>query len=111
MITLNDLNEAIKECEGQRNPNANTALKLAAFYTIRNQLYPSQEDPIPQGYSYAAPQQITTTIEYDSGTEFGDAVNGKETAPVMEIIDELMTVLRSAQPRLHRRIIDNIDSI
>ena len=112
MITLEDLTEAIRECEGQRSPNANTALKLAAFYTIRNELYPTDASaPETRGYSYAAPPEIRTVIEYNSETDFGQAVNGKETAPVMAILDDLMTVLQSAQPRLHRRIVGKIDEI
>ena len=39
MITEKDLQEAIAECQGERNPNANTCIKLAAFYTIRNELF------------------------------------------------------------------------
>ena len=106
MITLQDLDKAIKECEGQRNPNAGTALKLAAFYTIKKELYPTDR-PTEPGYSYAAEPET----EYESTTEFGDAVRGKKPAAVMQIMDELMTVLRSAQPRLHRRIIDEINNI
>ena len=34
MITEQDLLEAIAECQGQRNPNANTCIKLAAYYII-----------------------------------------------------------------------------
>ena len=40
MITEQDLQEAIAECQGERHPNANTCMKLAAFYTIKNELYP-----------------------------------------------------------------------
>jgi len=105
LITLEDLTEAIKECEGQRSPNANTALKLAAFYTIKKELYP--ETPTPSGYSYAAPP-AESVIEYRSETEFGQAVSGKETTPVMAILDDLMSLLQSAQPRLHKRIISKI---
>ena len=44
MITEKDLQEAIAECEGQRNPNANTCVKLAAFYIIKDHLFPQQEE-------------------------------------------------------------------
>ena len=111
MITLQDLDAAIKECEGQRNPSANTALKLAAYYTIRNELYPdNQPAPIERGYSYDPPP-AAEVISYESETKFGQAVHGKETAPVMAILDDLMSVLQSAQPRLHRRIVNQIDGI
>ena len=114
MITLQDLESAIKECEGQRNPSSSTALKLAAFYTIKNELYPSTDKPptIPGGYSYAAPPvEEASTIDYDSETDFGKAVDGKETRPVMAIMDDLMTLLQSAQPRLHKRIIREIENL
>lgn len=114
MITLQDLESAIKECEGQRNPNSSTALKLAAYYTIKNELYPSTENPpmIPGGYSYAPPPVgESSVIDYDSDTDFGKAVEGKETTPVMAIMDDLMTLLQSAQPRLHRRIVREIENL
>lgn len=115
MITESDLNSAIKECEGQRSPTANTALKLAAYYTIKNELYPSKkEEPqtISSGYSYAAqPESDTSTIDYDSGTEFGDAINGREPYLVWQIMDDLMSVLRTAQPRVYRRILEKIEQL
>ena len=46
MITEKDLQEAIAECIGQRNPNANTAIKLAAFYTIKRELYGEDKDAV-----------------------------------------------------------------
>jgi hypothetical protein len=114
LITLQDLESAIKECEGQRNPSSSTALKLAAFYTIKNELYPSTNSPpmIPGGYSYASPPVVeSSVIDYGSDTDFGKAVNGKETQPVMAIMDDLMTLLQSAQPRLHKRIIREIENL
>lgn len=110
MITLQDLESAIKECEGQRNPSANTALKLAAYYTIKNELYPSDSPP-ERGYSFDPPPVTKNRVDYESDTEFGQAVNGRETASVMAILDDLMSVLQSAQPRLHRRIINKIQEI
>lgn len=101
MITVNDLDAAIAECQGQRNPNANTCLKLAAYYTIRREM---QED-IPR-YSYApAPvEQAETTINYDSGSEFSQAVYGRGSAEVWPVIDEAMTALQVVNPRLYAGI-------
>lgn len=103
MITLYDLNEAIKECEGQRNPTANTAVKLAAFYTIKNELYPTVPPDI--GYSYDPPK------DYESRTDFGKAVQGKDPVSVLEIFDDLMSLLKTAQPRLYRRLIETIQEL
>ena len=41
MITEQDLQAAIAECEGVRNPTSNTCLKLAAYYTIKDKMYPN----------------------------------------------------------------------
>lgn len=112
MITLTDLDSAIKECEGQRSPNANTALKLAAYYTIRRELFPAEEHPPISGYSFApAPAQERSMIDYSSRTDFGELVNGKPVDEVIAIFDDLMTVLRSAQPRVYRRIFEQIETL
>lgn len=98
MITLTDLEEAIAECQGQRNPSVNTCIKLAAFYTIRREMQPDSQ------YSYAsAPAE--NLIEYSSGTEFADAIRGRDYAKVLPIIDEAMTALRVVNPRLYASII------
>ena len=62
MITEKDLQEAIAECEGARNPNANTCIKLAAFYTIRQHMFGEQPS-----YSFSAPPvEPETPIVSDS---------------------------------------------
>lgn len=98
MITQLDLDQAIAECQGQRNPNASTCLKLASYYTIKREMYGE-----PPSYSYApAPvQQAETLIEYDSGTEFAQAIQGKDSRDIWPIIDEAMTALQVVNPRLY----------
>ena len=113
MITLQDLESAIKECEGQRNPNSSTALKLAAFYTIKNELYPKEEQfnnmINNKGYSYAAPPvDASNTIEFDSGTEFGKAVNGMRVEDVLRKLDEIMSSLYVIEPSLYNQIIQSL---
>ena len=44
MITERDLQEAIAECNGERNPNANTCIKLAAFLTIQKEMFGKPEE-------------------------------------------------------------------
>ena len=99
MITHHDLQEAIAECQGAKSPNANTCIKLAAYYTIMDNLYP-REDVRPQ-YSYApAPD----SVRIDSGSDFAEAVNGKKPDEVWPVIDELMTTLQIIQPRLYSAV-------
>lgn len=113
MITEQDLLSAIKACEGDRNPNASTAMKLAAYYTIQDRLYGSGVSaPIDRGYSNAAPPDSGNgTIDYSSDTEFGAAVSGKPVDGVFGIMDDLMLILSTSQPRVFRRVIADIQDL
>lgn len=107
MITEDKLNEAIAEMTGQRHPDANTCLKLASYYTIRNELFPKNAPQIDRGYS-AAPPPGDYTIDYDSGTEFSQAINGRDITEVLKVLDELMTGLYVVNPPFYRRIMRDL---
>ena len=113
MITEKDLIEAIAECQGTRNPNANTCIKLASFYTILDHI---KEDasgetargfPYTQSYSYDGPKEE----RYMSQTEFGQLLDEKEPADVLMVVDELMETLRVMQPRLYSAFIRKIAAL
>lgn len=105
MITEHDLQEAIAECQGQRNPTASTCIKLAAYLTIKNALYPDEKtEPV-------YPQMISGdsgAIDYDSGTEFSNACKGRTQADIMPVIDELMTTLQVLYPRLYNGVMNKL---
>lgn len=107
MITEQDLQEAIAECEGTRNPNANTCIKLAAFYTIKRELFGNSEQPVAS-YSFSAPPQTQNT-GYISDTEFGKMISGMDLVEVMEVMDELMTTLQIVNPRLYASVIRKLN--
>ena len=99
MITETDLRAAIAECQGERNPNANTCIKLAAYYTILDAI----QDKTPeyhQGYSGAvAPHRI------DSESEFAQIVNSMDIGTVLDVMDELMDALSVVNRRLYDSVI------
>ncbi len=97
MITEKDLQEAIAECEGVRNPNSSTCIKLAAFYTIKEHLFPMKYETA--GYSYAAAPD-----EYDGDSDFANKVKGKSIAEIMPVIDELMDAVMVLQPKLYASV-------
>ena len=111
MITEQDLQEAIAECEGQRNPNANTCIKLAAFYTIKNQLYGSAPEPEPLRYSLA-PDPTTRisagAVRYHGDSDFAKAIYGRNPDDMWAIMDELMTALQVVNPRLYDSVMRKI---
>ena len=96
MITERDLQDAIAECQGQRNPNANTCIKLASFYTILDHIG-KQEEPV---YSFSPPPQVT----YTSETEFAKRIEGMDINDVLAVFDELMTTLSVVNPALYKSV-------
>lgn len=111
MITKHDLEEAIAECQGQRNPNANTCLKLAAFYTIRNELFGEEKDAERQMYSYAPAPEPSKTVGNYGDSEFLEAVEGKPIDSVMLVMDELMDSMKVLQPRIYDSVMRKVISL
>ena len=103
MITEQDLRQAIAECQGERNPNAQTCIKLAAYYTILNQMDQPEKDT---GYSGAAYKPET---EYRSDTEFGQLAGRLKYEDVLAVVDELMEALAVLNPRLYDGVIRNME--
>lgn len=105
MIRIDDVQEAIAECEGVRNPNASTCLKLAALYTILDHKQPKEEIRQVPMYSYAEPPEETEKITYQSDTEFGRIIQGQTAERVCQVMDELMTTLQGMIPRLYEGVL------
>ena len=107
MITKHDLLEAIAECQGLRSPNANTAIKLAAFYTILDHL----DDEAPagnineqnsfKGYSMSTPEAI---VQFDGESEFAQNINGRDQSEVWPVMDELMSTIKIMNERLYNGV-------
>lgn len=106
MITEQDLQAAIAECQGERNPNANTCMKLASYYILRDKMY-GMTAPPETGYSYA---DSAEDIEVDGRSEFAKAINGLPFDSVFPILDELMSTLEVLHPKLYasamRKLLD-----
>lgn len=106
MITQHDLDEAILECQGRKNPDSNTCIKLAAFLIIKEHLYPPMEKTISEntipdtGYSYQAGDGVI----YTGDSEFAKAVEGKSQIDVFAVMDELMETLKAMNPRLYASV-------
>ncbi len=108
MITEQDLQEAIAECQGVKNPTSSTCIKLAAFLTIREHLFGVQSQNQPQNqheiedvprYSFAS--EAPNTIINHGDSEFAVLVNGKLQADVMPVLNELLETIKVLNPRLY----------
>ena len=108
MITEKDLQEAIAECQGQRNPNASTCIKLAAFYTIRREMF-GEEKEVEQshGYSYS-PDPTGSLIDNPSDSEFARAIDGRKQEEIWPLMDEMMDTIQAIHPRLYSAVMDRL---
>ena len=120
MITEHDLQEAIAECLGQRNPTASTCIKLAAFYTIKQNMYPEPAAENGLGFSHETRageldlSRITPTydtINYDSGSDFSKLINGGNVTRVFEVMDDVMSTLSVVNPRFYNSIMNKLSEI
>ena len=104
MITIKDLDEAIMECQGVRNPNAGTCMKLASYLTIKDHMEEkavnenNRQIPPPQSYSFASGNDA---IYYTGESEFAKIINGRKPEDVWPIIDELVGIIEVMLPRLY----------
>ena len=116
MITEYEIDAAIAECVGKRDPDANTVRTLAALYTIKEHLYPAEEperivspNKTFDGYSYApAPDQNTYTISLNSDTDFARVIEGRDPEEIMPIMDEAMTLLQAVYPACYNAIMKKL---
>lgn len=105
MITKQDLEEAIAECKGERNPNANTCIKLAAFLTLQRELF--GKPVIEQSFSPPPIEKVSTYGDSD----FLMAVEGKPMDGVMAVMDELMESMKVLQPRIYDSVMRKIGNL
>lgn len=101
MITERDLQDAIAECQGERHPNANTCIKLAAFFTIYDHLFPKQTEFVEE-----VPKTIFKSVDEDIIGDYGDndfyrTIRGRKAADVWGVMNELMETLQVINPKLY----------
>lgn len=108
MITLRDIEEAIAECQGQRNPNANTCVKLAAYYTIRRELLGEEKDAEQPSYSYAPAPDPDPVVVNDGNDDFARMVDGRDQAEIWPILNEAMDTLQIVMPKLYTAVMDRL---
>ena len=108
MITKQELDAAIAECQGKRDPDAKTCMMLAAFYTIRREMFGEEKEAehLPS-YSFA-PAPIRNTIEMKSESEFARVIDGRDIDDVLPVIDELMDTIQIVQPRLYNAVMTKL---
>ena len=106
MITEKDLQEAIAECQGVKNPTSSTCIKLAAYLTILNSMKEPEREIIPlrdTGYSYSPPSDA---VFHPVGkSDFEKLINGKPIDTVLPEIVSLVEAVQVVNPRLYNSFI------
>ena len=95
LVTRKDLEEAIAKCQGQKNPSANTCIKLAAYYTILDH---TPEDNY-SSYSYASKP---------SNSEFIRMIKKMSLDEVILIMDDMMEELQGVAPKLYYETMERL---
>lgn len=88
MITKRELDSAIRECE-QLPATYGNCEKLAVFYTILDHVFRESE------------QDVMQTVETAGGSDFLQAIKGKDPEEMWLVMDELMETLLVTNPRLY----------
>lgn len=100
---LKEIEWAISELEQEESSEKRYQL-LAALYTCRSELLgPSAPQPQIAAYSEAAP--IHETLGRYGGSDFLQAVSGKDPAAAWAVMDELMDTLRVVNPRAYDSVL------
>lgn len=105
MITERELLRAIDECQ-QEPITSSKRGTLADLFIIYDHLF---GQPMNVGYSYD--NKIENIIQTNGDTEFLEIVNGRDTEKVMAIIDELMSVTKTLQPRIYDQVLKKITDL
>lgn len=112
MITESDLKEAIAECQGQRNPNASTCIKMAAYLIIQREMFGKADLP---SYSFSSGPPVGNSEEliigYHGDSEFLQAIDGKGADGVWQIMDELMESMAVLQPRIYDQVLRKVHNL
>ena len=95
LITRQDLLDAIAKCQGQKNPNANTCIKLAAYLVILD--HTPEDEP---SYSFDEPP-----------SEFASIAKNKNMGDVMRLMDDLMEELQGVAPKLYYATMERLGEL
>ncbi len=102
MIDRRELEKAIDAYQNSPNTNIDTCVKLAALYTIYNELY---------GEVKPRAVEAVSLIETTGETEFLQAVNEKPVDEVLSVINELMETLCVINRRGYDGVIRKLNNI
>lgn len=109
MIREEELREAIAECLGARNPTSSTCVKLAAYYTILNQMT-GKEEPLPNSYPRAYSFSNGPELSFGE-SEFSQIIKEKGISKCFPILEEVADALFVVEPRLYKSMMRRLTEL
>lgn len=103
---LREVEWAISELEKEESSKEGYKL-LASLYTIRQHMQESTEPEPPRAVSARSASRAESYGE----SEFLQSISGKNTADVMEVLDEHMEVMRVINPRAYESVIRKLNKL
>ena len=97
MPSKEELLDAIKEIQN-KEPSYSNCEKLATFYTLLRYLY-SEEDEA----------QSRDAFHVSNGSEFRQAIAGKNIEKVVDVLDEHMEMVQVLFPKEYKEVIRRIE--
>lgn len=98
MISLDELNKTILDLETNRDTTYATCERLAWLYIVRDHINSKQsKEPL--------------NVSGSSSSEFLQAVNGKSGEAVWNIMDELMSAIKTLHPRMYDSVLRKINEL
>lgn len=94
-MTIDEIKKEIAEAKQGRVSRANIN-DLAVLMYVYNNWDMSRKEP-----QKAVTGVFSDALSYDTTTEFGKLIDGKDTADVMTVFHELMDALLIANPKLY----------
>ena len=96
MPSKEELLDAIKEIQS-KEPTYSNCEKLATFYTLLRYLYSEEEG------------QSRDAFPASSGSEFRQAIAGKDIGKVVDVLDEHMKVVMALFPKEYKAVIKMLE--
>ena len=90
-------------------PNATCCIKLAAYYTILNNLYP-KEQPEEERF-YDVPQYDAYVPQIQTESEFMNVCSQKDILAVLEVLNEHFEVIKLLYPKEYDSIIERLSEL
>lgn len=96
MPSKEELLDAIREIQS-KEPTYSNCEKLATFYTLLRYLYSEEEG------------QSRDAFPASSGSEFRQAIAGKDIGKVVDVLDEHMKVVQALFPKEYKAVIKMLE--